>query len=157
MKAWLKFLQPLVLATVVAVLVGACNEELEGGNACPLLCPHAPASVQDTTFVAVDLDTSIAGYPSLGREVAFFLASFGDTLQTRGAVRYDTLSSRFTHSNSATDSAVVVVDTGAIIRFTVIRGDTLAAGGTLEHRVSLPRRQAAARPTLATQCHVGPA
>lgn len=133
MKAWFRYAQPLALATAIAVVVGACNESLEGGEACPLLCPQQQNQVRDTTFFAAELDSSVAGFPSIGREVAMFLAAFGDTLQTRGVVRYDTLRNRFFHSYAPTsDSAVIAVDTGAIVRFTVNRGDTLAAGGTVE-------------------------
>ena len=72
--------QPLVLATAVAVVFGACDESLEGGTACPLLCPQPQATIRDTTFTAVEVDTSIAGFPAFGTEVTLFLASFGDTL-----------------------------------------------------------------------------
>src|SRR5204863_7332134 len=60
------------------------------------------------------------------------LASFGGTRRTRWVVRYDSLPQRFPHTHSATDGAVVSVDTGAIVRLTVTRGDTLGPGGTVE-------------------------
>lgn len=133
MKAWFRYAQPLLLATAAAVALGACNEQLEGGSACPLLCPQQQAQARDTTILIAELDSSIAGYPEIGREVALFLASFGDTLQTRGVVRYDSLKNRFFHNFAPTaDSAVISVDTGAIVRFHVNRGDTLGIGGTVE-------------------------
>lgn len=132
MKAWLKYAQPLALATAAAVLLGACDEKLEGGTACPLLCPQQQALVREDTLFAVTLDTSIAGYPGMGQEVLLFLASMGDTLQTRGVLRYDSLSTRFFHKNSATDSAIVSVDSSSL-RLTVVRGDTVnGPAGTVE-------------------------
>ena len=132
MKAWFKHAQPLALATAVAVVFGACDESLEGGNACPLLCPQPPITMRDTTFVAVELDTAIAGYPSFATEASMFLASFGDTLQTRGVVRYDSLPQLFRHNNSTVDSSIVFVDTGAVIKLSIVTGDTVGQPTTIE-------------------------
>lgn len=132
MKSWLKHAQPLALATAFAVAFGACDEQLDSGIACPALCPQQQTTVRDTTFFAVDLDTAIAGYPSLGQELRFFITSMGETLQTRAVVRYDSLPSTFRHTNSVTDSAIIAVDTGAHISLTIVTGDTLAAPTTVE-------------------------
>jgi hypothetical protein len=131
-KSWLKH-APLVLATAAAVLLASCDEQLEGGAACPLLCP-APgqASVRDTTFFAVELDTSISGFPAIGSELQFFIASFGDTLQTGAIVRFDSLPLTFRHSNSAVDSNIVYVDTGAFVRVSIVRPDTVGQPTTIE-------------------------
>jgi len=131
-KSWLKHARPLALATAVVVAFGACDEQLAGGLACPALCPNPPVTLRDTTIFAVDLDTSIAGYPSFGGELRFFIASFGDTLETAAVVRYDSLPKTFTRPNVAGDSLIIVVDTGAHIQLTVVRGDTLAAPTTIE-------------------------
>jgi hypothetical protein len=121
-----------VLATAVAVVLVACDEQLDGGGACPVLCPARPTSVQDTTFFAVDMDTSISGFPSMGSEGQMFVASFGDTLQTRGIVRFDSLPLIFRHNNSVTDSNIVFVDTGAFVQLGLVRPDTLGAATTVE-------------------------
>ena len=131
MKSWLKN-APLMLATAAAVLLASCDEQLEGGAACPLLCPGHSTKVQDTTFFAVELDTSIAGFPSIGSELQFFIASLGDTLQTRGIVRFDSLPQTFRHSNSAVDSNIVYVDTGAFVRLSIVKPDTVGAPTTIE-------------------------
>jgi hypothetical protein len=132
-KSWLKQALPLLLATTAAVLLASCDEQLEGGAACPALCPQPRATtVRDTTFFAVELDTSLAGFPALGTEAQFFIASLGDTLQTRGIVRFDSLPLTFRHNNSAVDSNIVFVDTGAYVRLSLVRPDTLGAPTTVE-------------------------
>jgi hypothetical protein len=130
-KSWLKH-APLVLATAAAALLASCDEQLEGGTACPVLCPTPPTSVRDTTFFAVELDTSISGFPAIGSEPQFFIATLGDTLQTAGIVRFDSLPLTFKHSNSAVDSNIVYVDTGAFVRLSIVRPDTVGAPTTIE-------------------------
>jgi hypothetical protein len=130
-KSWLNRAQPLALAAALAVFFGACDEQLDGGASCPILCPQVPASVRDTTFFAVDFDTSIAAFPALGSETRLFVASLGDTLETRAIVRYDSLPKVFRRLNSVDDSAIVAVDS-AYIRLTIVTGDTLGAPTTIE-------------------------
>ena len=96
--------------------MAACDEKLDSGLACPVLCPQAGVTMRDTTLFAVALDTSIAGYPNVGAETRLYVTSMGDTLQTRGIARWDTLPDKFVHVNSAVDSAIVVVDTGSHVR-----------------------------------------
>lgn len=132
MKTWSQGVRSLACAAALAVAVGACDEQLNGGIACPALCPNPQSALRDTTFFAVDLDTSIAGYPPLGGEFLFFIASFGDTLETAGAVRFDSLPRVWRRLNAAEDSSITHVDTGAHIRLTVLTGDTLALATTIE-------------------------
>jgi hypothetical protein len=130
-KAWLKNARLLTfVGATVAVL--ACDEKLDSGMACPALCPQPPTTVRDTTLFAVELDTSIAGYPTLGTEVRMFIASMGDTLQTRGIVRFDSLPVVFRHNNTVVDSPIVYVDTGAYLRLPIATGDTLGDSITVE-------------------------
>lgn len=131
MTSWFRSAQPLALATAVVVAFGACDEQLNGGAACPILCPGQQLALRDTTFFAVDLDTTIAGFPAFGAEVRFFLASMGDTLQTAAVVRYDSLPNLFRHVNSVDDSAIVAVDS-AYLRLTIVTGDTLGLPTTVE-------------------------
>lgn len=131
MKSLLKRAQPLLVAAAVVVFFGACEEQLDGGTACPILCPQQQVNLQDTTFFAVDLDTSIQGFPSLGSEIRFFVASLGDTLSTQAIVRFDSVPQFFRHINSVVDSVITSVDS-ASIRLTVVTGDTLAAPTTIE-------------------------
>jgi len=63
-KSWLNRVRPLAVAMALGVAFGACDEQLNGGIACPSLCPTPPSTLRDTTFFPVDLDTSIAVFPA---------------------------------------------------------------------------------------------
>ncbi len=93
------FLRRALLAVVVAgsaTALGACNEQLDAGSACPSLCPGLSVPIKDTTFSPVlAFDTTIVGYPSIGTENGIPLASRGDTLDVRGVVRFDSLTTIF--------------------------------------------------------------
>jgi hypothetical protein len=93
--------------------IQACSEELDGGAACPSLCPGQNVSVLDTTFDAVALDTTIVGIPSLGAEGQLWVATRGDTLDTRAIIRFDSLTTRFTKAGA--DSAITVIDSAYIL------------------------------------------
>lgn len=132
MKSWRKLVQALGVAAAVAVAFGACDEQLDSGGACPALCPQPSGQVRDTTFIAIALDTSIAGFPSVGLEQVLYIASMTDTLQTRGVVRFDGLSKKFKHNNTAVDSNIVAIDTGAVLRVFVAVPDTTGVQTTVE-------------------------
>jgi hypothetical protein len=130
-KSLLNSARPLGIAAVLAVAFGACDEQLNGGAACPTLCPQPPVEMQDTTFFAIDLDTTISGFPGLGEEQRVFVAAMGDTLQTAMIVRWDSLPTTFRGVNSPDDSSIVAVDS-AQISLSIITGDTLGAAATLD-------------------------
>jgi hypothetical protein len=96
-------------ATAVAIVHG-CSEQLEGGRACPILCPGQDVELRDTIVAAVALDTTLSPYPGLGDEPFLLLTSRGDTLETRVIVRYDTLPTTFRPSGSPTDTPIDFVD-----------------------------------------------
>jgi hypothetical protein len=121
----------LPLAAAVVLGVAACDEQLDAGLACPAFCPVQERTISDTTMFAVEVDTSIAGYPTFGAEGELFIASLGDTLDTRGVIRYDSLPNTFRHANSAEDSTIYAVDS-AFIRLRLSTNDTLTAPVTVE-------------------------
>lgn len=129
---WRKIAKTLCIGLGIAAAFGACDEQLDSGAACPVLCPVVPGEVRDTSFVAIAMDTSVAGFPGLGLETVLYVASLGDTLQTRGIVRFDALPRTFRHNNSAVDSNIVAVDTGAILRLSLSVPDTLGVETTVE-------------------------
>lgn len=131
MKSFSSFVRPFAFATAVAVAFGACDEQINGGGACPALCPGQQAQLRDTTFFAVALDTTIAGFPALGTEPQFFVAAMGDTLQTAAVIRFDTLPNVFRRVNSVTDSVIVSVDS-AYLRLTIVTGDTVGVATTVD-------------------------
>lgn len=92
-----------------SVVAAACTENLEGGAACPSLCPEQSEQFRDTTFEAVVLDSSLAGYPALGIAPNLLLANRPDTLVTRMVMRFDVLrSSYFQNGTGALDSITTV-------------------------------------------------
>lgn len=131
MKSLKSFVRPLAFVAFAAVAFGACDEQLNGGNACPSLCPNPQAQLRDTTFFAVSLDTAIAGFPALGAESQFFVAQMGDTLQTGAVFRFDSLPNVFRRVNSATDSVIMAVDS-AYLRLTIVTGDTVGVETTVD-------------------------
>lgn len=101
----------LLVAITVAVGAAACTESIEGGGAaCPLLCPSVPNSFRDTIIEAVVLDTTISGFPTLGLSPSLLLASRGDTIETRGVIRFDVLPTSFTPNNSGETATITTVD-----------------------------------------------
>lgn len=131
MKSWFKRSLPLVALTVAAAAVAACDETLEGGLGCGVLCPERPSVLRQDTLRAVQLDTTITGFPSLGAEAQLLLAARGDTLDARAILRFDSLPTTFRHTNTAIDSSIVDVDSAyVLLRFVAV--DTLGPSITIE-------------------------
>lgn len=104
----------VILAAVAAASLGACNEQLDAGSACPSLCPGLSVPIRDTVLTPIlAFDTTLVGYPSIGTEEGIPLASRGDTLDVRGVIRFDSLQVLFAPPNdtlrpvSRVDSAFV--------------------------------------------------
>jgi hypothetical protein len=92
MKSPLRRAWRVVFVAAAAVTLGACNEHLDAGSACPSLCPGLSVPIKDTVLTPVlDFDTTLVGYPSIGTEEGIPLASRGDTLDVRGVIRFDSL------------------------------------------------------------------
>ncbi len=130
----------VVLATAV---VASCSEDIQGGSACPILCPQDVPPKQDTTIDAVTFDTSIASFPPLGFEPTLLLARLGDTVDARIVTRFDTLpalsgadsikeidSAYVTALRLVSDSALKIKDTATVEVYDVTDavGDTVTAG-----------------------------
>lgn len=107
--------KPLVtlLSALAAVTAIACTEQLDAGKSCPLLCPEQAISLQDTIIDAVVVDTTISGLPPIGGETFLMLSSHGDTLETRGIVRFDTIPATFTLSG--VDTPITTVDSAFVV------------------------------------------
>jgi len=107
----------VLLATAV---VASCSEDIQGGAACPLLCPQDAPLKQDTTIDAVTFDTSLAAFPPLGFEPTLLLAKLGDTVDARIVTRYDSVP-EFSGADSITE-----IDT-AYVTALRLTGDSLLA------------------------------
>lgn len=129
MKSLSTFARPLALAAGLVALAG-CDERLDTGSACPVLCPHQLPALRDTTFFAVTFDTSVAGFPAQGNETRFFIASLGDTLETAAVVRYDSLPTTFRYTPTAEDSLIYAVDSANVFLLPVL--DTVGPPVTIE-------------------------
>ena len=81
---------------VGALVAAACTEDLGSGATCGTLCPDESLATRDTVLNLVVLDTSMAGYPGLGREGVLPLIQRGDTADTRAVMRFDSLPRTFT-------------------------------------------------------------
>jgi hypothetical protein len=104
-------LRATTLAIAAAGVVGihGCSERLEGGNACPILCPDQNVELREIVVAGVVLDTVLSSYPPVGQEPQLVLVSRGDTLETRIIVRYDTLPTTYRPPNSPTDTPIELV------------------------------------------------
>jgi hypothetical protein len=103
-----------LLAVFVTAGAMACNESLNGGAACPSLCPSQNVPILDTIIdPLLVFDSVFVGYPDRGLESEMLLATRGDTIQTVAIVRFDTLTTFYTplndssHTITSVDSAQV--------------------------------------------------
>ena len=105
----------ILLGFAGAVSLAACEEKLEAGAACPVLCPGVhDVQLQDTTIEAVAVDSTIAGFPDIGAEEPLLLAARGDTLDTRVIFRFDTIGKTYTHPSAPADSFVTHIDSATL-------------------------------------------
>lgn len=116
-----------VVGALVAVvsLLGACQENLAGGAACPTLCPDT-LTVKDTILTGADaFDTmvTVIGYPPLGTESQLLVANYtqgGSPIQTAAVLRFDSLVRILPDTDtSAAPRPLTGVDS-ASLHFTVI-------------------------------------
>ncbi|HEX7939061.1 MAG TPA: hypothetical protein VF483_08705 [Gemmatimonadaceae bacterium] len=115
--------RPLLIAAALVGAIVGCQQDLSSGMACPSLCPQQADSLHDTTIFALDFDTSVVGYPTLGSENQFELTT-GKTFDLRAIVRFDTLQATFTHKGTGVDSDLVSV-ASAVMKMVIAKADTL--------------------------------
>lgn len=110
----LKGLRLLALCAAGLMMIAGCSENLDGGAACPVLCPEQGLEVRDTVLYPVVFDSSLSGYPLIGTEPAIILARRGDTLVTAGIARFDTLLQRITRGDTA-QRTITSIDTADLV------------------------------------------
>jgi hypothetical protein len=100
------------LLALVAAVVAACSEQLDGGDACPALCPVTNTALVDTVLDAVALDSSVAGFPVPGEASSQLLAleRGPDTLDVRAVVRFDSLPTRYFPPSGGDSVAIGTAD-----------------------------------------------
>lgn len=105
---------PALLALTLAFIAGACSEQLDTANTCPVLCPGQQLDILDTVIdPGVILDTTLSGFPLQGFEAPLLLASRGDTLDVRVIIRFDSLV-RVWKPTTDTLQAVTFVDSATL-------------------------------------------
>ena len=122
---------PLLAALFVLSGAAACSESIEGGAACPSLCPTRDTEFRDTIIDAVVLDTSLGAFPSGGLNGLLLLANRGDTVQTSAVVRYDQIAPTFRPNNTGDAVPITQIDS-AWIRLAL---DTTGNRGTQPVRI----------------------
>src|SRR5258708_4229107 len=67
---------------VSGVALAACQDKLDTSAACPSLCPGQSVLLRDTVLegVAMGFDSTVSGFPAIGREAVLLVAGRGDTL-----------------------------------------------------------------------------
>jgi len=110
--SWSRLRGPLLVLSLftASAVVAACTENLEGGAACPALCPEQSEQFRDTTIDAVALDSSVGGFPALGIGSALLLANRPDTLVTRTIMRFDLLNTAFAPNRTGAVDSITAVD-----------------------------------------------
>jgi hypothetical protein len=105
--------------------MGACQENLAGGAACPSLCPDT-LTVKDVVLSgtdAFDTMTNVVGIPPLGTEQQLLIANYvqgGDSVQTAAILRFDSLIRILPDTDTlAAPKPITRVDSSGV-KFTVI-------------------------------------
>ena len=112
LTSWPRFRGPLLLCGLViaAVTAAACTESLDGGAACPSLCPSTAESFRDTIVDAVVFDSSLGGYPALGLSPLILIANRPDTVVTSAIIRFDVLPTVFSANRGTSVDSITAVD-----------------------------------------------
>jgi hypothetical protein len=115
----------LPLFTLALLTLGACQEDLAGGAACPTLCPGQQLEVHDTVLVADQVfDTTVVvnGMPPLGTETNLLVARYkdaqGDSIVSGASLRYDSLQRNFPRADTTAPFVPVASITAATLQFT---------------------------------------
>jgi len=115
-------LLPLLGLTLLAV--GACQENLSEGAACPSLCPGQTLEVHDTVLVAdqvFDTSVTVTGMPPLGTETNLLVARYadaqGDSILSGAVLRYDSLQRNFPRTDTTKPYVPVASVSAATLQF----------------------------------------
>jgi hypothetical protein len=104
----------IAVGLIGVVSLSACEEKLEAGASCPILCPQQDVQLKDTVIEAVAVDSSVPGFPLIGEENPLLLAARGDTLDTRVIFRFDSIGKNFPHPSAPADTIVTHVDSATL-------------------------------------------
>jgi len=115
----------LPLFGLALLALGACQEDLAGGAACPTLCPGQQLEVHDTVLVAdqvFDSTVLVTGMPPLGTETNLLVARYkdaqGNSIVSGAVLRFDSLQRNFPRADTTAPFVPVVSVTSASLQFT---------------------------------------
>lgn len=115
----------LPLLSLALLALGACQEDLSGGAACPTLCPGQQLEVHDTVLVAdqvFDTTAIVNGMPPLGTETNLLVARYadaqGDSIVSGAVLRYDSLQRNFPRVDTTKPFLPVASISAASLQFT---------------------------------------
>ena len=115
----------LPLFGLALLALGACQEDLAGGAACPTLCPGQQLEVHDTVLVAdqvFDSTVLVTGMPPLGTETNLLVARYkdaqGNSIVSGAVLRFDSLQRNFPRTDTTAPFVPVVSVTSASLQFT---------------------------------------
>lgn len=120
------------ILAVAAAFAAACSEDLDSSAGCPLLCSDEGGQIETVTLDPVVLDTTVSTLTGLGTEASLFVATRGDTIDSRAVIRFDSIPARFQRLISDTTTTPITVVDSAILRFRV---DT--AGGKIPSSITI--------------------
>jgi hypothetical protein len=95
-------------AIASAALLASCSEKLENQAGCPILCPDQGGDVINVSLDATTMDTTVASVSGVGSELGVLIAARGDSLDTRGILRFDSIPERY--APTASDTTTVAVN-----------------------------------------------
>lgn len=124
----MKFAIGLLSAMAMSVGMAACTDDIKGGAACPTLCPTQPSAFRDTTIDAVELDTTLSGFPTLGLAQSLLLATRPDTVESSIVLRFDLLPTAFAPNATGADTLTITKVDSIFLR--VVIDSTGARGQT---------------------------
>lgn len=117
------------LLALVAVL-GACSEDLDSGAACGTLCPGTELQSREVTLAAIVDEDVVPGILETGAEFVMPLIDRKDTVQTRIAIRFDTLITQYVDSTTDSLRTIDTLSTAAL-RLTIDRAPSTVQADVL--------------------------
>lgn len=115
----------LAVLAIAALALGACQEKLTGGNACPSLCTEQTVGFVDTVFTAdqvIDTMLTLPGLPLIGTEPGILLARYaqnGDSVVSVGVFRFDSINRSFLPADTASPPVPLTSADSSFLSLTV--------------------------------------
>jgi hypothetical protein len=104
---------------IFAAIAAACTEKLDNSSGCPILCPSPGGQIETVTIDVVSLDSTVSALVGQGTEDFLFLATRGDTLDSRAVIRFDSIPARYQATPGDTTTAEITEVDSAFLRLVV--------------------------------------